>query len=104
MIAMDDCRRQAADSRIVDWRTSILLAAVIATGCASGAPLPPPAPQVPPAFRESADWKAGQPADELKRGAWWEIFGDPQLNAPGDPTRLSVEVDTGGRVVAAKCT
>ena len=54
--------------------------------------LPPPAPQVPPAFKESADWKAGQPADELKRGAWWEIFGDPQLN--GLETTIDVSNDT----------
>lgn len=59
-----------------------LLLAVIGSGCATGGkPLPPPAPQVPPAFKESADWKAGQPADQLRRGAWWEIFGDPQLDA-----------------------
>jgi NodT family efflux transporter outer membrane factor (OMF) lipoprotein len=26
-------------------------------------------------------WKPAQPADTLPRGKWWEIFGDPQLNA-----------------------
>jgi NodT family efflux transporter outer membrane factor (OMF) lipoprotein len=60
----------------------VLLLALMATGCASRhVDLPQPAPQVPPAFKESADWKAGQPADQALRGAWWEIFGDPQLNA-----------------------
>src|SRR5690349_5189286 len=29
--------------------------------------------------------------------------GDPQLGAPTDPTRLTVEVDKAGRVVAAQC-
>jgi NodT family efflux transporter outer membrane factor (OMF) lipoprotein len=98
-VIIDDCRLQIADARIGDWRLAIggraagLLLAVIATGCATGgAALPPPAPQVPPAFRESADWKAGQPADELKRGAWWEVFGDPQLN--GLETAIDVSNDT----------
>jgi NodT family efflux transporter outer membrane factor (OMF) lipoprotein len=26
-------------------------------------------------------WKTGQPRDEVTRGKWWEIFGDPDLNA-----------------------
>ncbi len=31
-------------------------------------------------YKEIADWKPSQPADALKRGAWWEVFGDPLLN------------------------
>jgi NodT family efflux transporter outer membrane factor (OMF) lipoprotein len=27
------------------------------------------------------DWKRAQPRDGLPRGSWWEMFGDPQLNA-----------------------
>jgi len=62
-------------------RAAVLLLALAASSCASGrTTLPPPAPQVPPAFKESADWKAGQPADHVQRGAWWVIFGDPQLD------------------------
>ncbi len=36
-----------------------------------------------PAFKEPppADWQMAQPRDQLRRGKWWEIFGDPQLNA-----------------------
>jgi NodT family efflux transporter outer membrane factor (OMF) lipoprotein len=36
-----------------------------------------------PAFKEPppADWQMAQPRDQLQRGKWWEIFGDPQLNA-----------------------
>jgi NodT family efflux transporter outer membrane factor (OMF) lipoprotein len=63
-------------------RAAALLLALTASSCATGrAPLPPPAPQVPPAFRESADWKTGEPSDQLRRGSWWEVFGDPQLDA-----------------------
>jgi outer membrane protein TolC len=32
-------------------------------------------------YKESGDWKAAQPLDNQDRGAWWEIFHDPQLDA-----------------------
>jgi NodT family efflux transporter outer membrane factor (OMF) lipoprotein len=32
------------------------------------------------AFKETNGWKPAQPSDQLLRGNWWEIFGDPQLN------------------------
>src|SRR5258708_31830570 len=31
-------------------------------------------------YKESGEWKAAQPVDNQERGAWWEIFHDPQLN------------------------
>src|SRR5262249_17684252 len=48
----------------------------------------PPAPMTP-AFKETSPeapaaadgWKLAQPADQSRRDKWWEIFGDPQLNA-----------------------
>jgi NodT family efflux transporter outer membrane factor (OMF) lipoprotein len=33
------------------------------------------------AFKETDGWKPAQPSDQLLRGKWWEVFGDPQLNA-----------------------
>jgi NodT family efflux transporter outer membrane factor (OMF) lipoprotein len=36
--------------------------------------------EVPASFKESDQWQPAQPADQAKRGKWWEIFGDPQLN------------------------
>jgi NodT family efflux transporter outer membrane factor (OMF) lipoprotein len=33
------------------------------------------------AYKESGDWKAAQPVDNLSRGAWWTLFQDPQLDA-----------------------
>jgi NodT family efflux transporter outer membrane factor (OMF) lipoprotein len=47
-------------------------------------------PDVPaaPSFKEAAPapqpgdgWKIANPSDQTARGNWWEIFGDPQLNA-----------------------
>jgi NodT family efflux transporter outer membrane factor (OMF) lipoprotein len=37
--------------------------------------------QPPDLFKEVAGWKPAQPGDQTLRGNWWEIFGDPQLNA-----------------------
>src|ERR1700692_1352995 len=30
---------------------------------------------------EYGDWKVAQPSDAMLRGKWWEVFGDPELNA-----------------------
>ena len=42
-------------------------------------------PNVPTApvdmFKETDGWKPAQPSDQLVRGNWWEVFGDPHLNA-----------------------
>src|SRR4029453_5559002 len=35
----------------------------------------------PDAYRELDGWRIARPQDALDRGAWWEIFEDPQLNA-----------------------
>ena len=48
-------------------------------------------PQVvtPQAIKESKDWKIAEPRDAVPRGKWWEIFGDPQLNALTDKVNVS---------------
>jgi multidrug efflux pump len=33
------------------------------------------------AYTEYGSWKMGQPLDNVPKGAWWEIFGDTNLNA-----------------------
>ncbi len=43
-----------------------------------------PVAPAPVAFKELAgndQWKMATPSDGLIKGKWWEIFGDPQLNA-----------------------
>jgi NodT family efflux transporter outer membrane factor (OMF) lipoprotein len=35
----------------------------------------------PDAYKENDGWKVAQPKDDVIRGAWWEMFGDPHLNA-----------------------
>ena len=63
-------------------RRALAVFAVALSGCAPKTAYTPPAPtQIPPAFKENADWKTAQPADQTAKGAWWEVFQDPQLNA-----------------------
>jgi NodT family efflux transporter outer membrane factor (OMF) lipoprotein len=35
----------------------------------------------PASFKEDDGWKVIQPSDAQLKGNWWELFGDPQLNA-----------------------
>jgi len=53
----------------------------VMTACATAPPYVPPETTPPPAFKELGPWTTAQPADELLRGAWWEIYQDDQLNA-----------------------
>jgi len=49
-------------------------------------------PQAPSAleYKETPpNWKQAQPADQVVRGKWWEIFQDPQLNALEEQVSIS---------------
>jgi len=69
---------------------AIAIACALLGACAVGPNYTKPAVEVPAAYKENAsqpianahtsDWKPAQPADAIKRGAWWEVFGDPVLN------------------------
>jgi NodT family efflux transporter outer membrane factor (OMF) lipoprotein len=51
-----------------------------------------PTAQPPAAFKEMADndqWKMATPHDDLAKGAWWTVFGDPQLNALEDLVNIN---------------
>jgi len=51
--------------------------------------------QPPPQFKEAPGWTQGQPIDDMHRGKWWEIFGDPALNA------LEEQIDVSNQNLAA---
>ena len=36
--------------------------------------------EAPSSFKESDQWQPARPGDQISRGNWWEIFGDPELN------------------------
>lgn len=43
----------------------------------------------PPVYKELDGWKVAQPQDTSIRGNWWELFGDPQLNALEEQVNVS---------------
>ena len=67
------------------------------SGCTVGPKYVRPSAQAPAAFKEltPADfsvtdgWKVAQPQDNVIRDKWWEIFGDPQLNALEEQVNVS---------------
>jgi len=51
------------------------------SGCAVGPDYKRPEVQITPSYKEAGEWKAAQPQDDLDRGKWWGVFGDPLLDA-----------------------
>ncbi|MGA8573472.1 MAG: efflux transporter outer membrane subunit [Desulfobaccales bacterium] len=64
-------------------------------GCTVGPDYVRPPTAAPAAYKEAPGWKVAQPRDELSRGPWWEVYGDPQLNA------LEEQVDINNQNIAA---
>ncbi|MBB5389974.1 MULTISPECIES: efflux transporter outer membrane subunit [unclassified Herbaspirillum] len=63
-------------------RTLTALACALAlAGCAAGPDYKKPQVDMPAAWTPQAPWRPMQPQDAAARGAWWERFGDAQLNA-----------------------
>ncbi|WP_028227324.1 efflux transporter outer membrane subunit [Paraburkholderia ferrariae] len=65
-------------------RCALALAAAAAlAGCAVGPDYVRPAAPVTANYKEleGTGWSAAQPADAAPRGAWWDIYGDAQLDA-----------------------
>ncbi|HLY36616.1 MAG TPA: efflux transporter outer membrane subunit, partial [Candidatus Binatia bacterium] len=67
----------------------------IVTGCAVGPNYVRPPVAAPDAYKETQGWKRAAPQADVLRGGWWEMFGDPQLNA------LEQQVDISNQNVAA---
>ena len=67
------------------------------SGCTVGPRYARPSAQAPAAYKEltPADfsvtdgWKVAQPQDSVIHDKWWEIFGDPQLNALEEQVNVS---------------
>ena len=68
----------------------VLLCVVASIGCAVGPRYSRPATTPPPQYKETpANWKTAEPNDQIARGKWWEIYGDPQLNALEEQIEVS---------------
>jgi NodT family efflux transporter outer membrane factor (OMF) lipoprotein len=77
----------------------VLALAVVIAGAASCAPVGPdyvrPPVAVPPAYKETGDSKSAESKTPLPRARWWELFGDPALNA------LVEQVEVGNQTLQA---
>jgi NodT family efflux transporter outer membrane factor (OMF) lipoprotein len=78
-------------SKIVQFaRLPILSLGLLVMGsCSVGPKYVRPTTQIPPSYKENANWKPAQPGDTAQKGNWWEIFQDPQLNALEDKIAVS---------------
>ena len=59
-------------------------AAALLSACMSPPAYHPPAVEVPAHWKTEPGWQPARPDDGAVRGAWWRIFGDPQLDALED--------------------
>jgi NodT family efflux transporter outer membrane factor (OMF) lipoprotein len=64
------------------WRIAAF-APLFCASCTIGPKYQQPSAPTPVALKElkgNDQWKMATPSDEMLKGKWWEIFGDPQLN------------------------
>ena len=81
----------------------LAVTACLLAGCTVGPKSHTPTVDTPAAYKEltpadyknTEGWKVAQPKDDALRGKWWEIFGDPQLNA------LEEKVNVSNQTIAA---
>ncbi|HLX06556.1 MAG TPA: efflux transporter outer membrane subunit [Thermoanaerobaculia bacterium] len=74
-----------------------LAGGLLAGACSVGPKYQTPATPTPASYKEltpetikeTAGWKAAQPKDDALRGSWWEMFGDPELDALEQRVNLS---------------
>jgi NodT family efflux transporter outer membrane factor (OMF) lipoprotein len=67
-----------------------LVVSLLLAGCAVGPRYSRPQAPSAPEYKEiPPNWKPAQPADQIARGKWWEVFQDPQLNALEEQVSVS---------------
>jgi NodT family efflux transporter outer membrane factor (OMF) lipoprotein len=84
------------------WAVPLVVLSVLG-GCTVGPAYRRPTTDAPQAYKEltaaqfkdTDGWKVAVPQDSVIRGDWWELFGDPQLNA------LEEQVKGSNQTVAA---
>ena len=84
------CRKTKGSSTgfaaLYSW---LLLVVFLTNGCSVGPKYSRPTTQIPPAYKETSNWKTADPSDAARKGNWWEIFQDPQLNALEEKVSVS---------------
>jgi len=57
-----------------------LAVCAILAGCKVGPNYQRPPAPAPEAYKTQPPWRVAAPKDALPKGAWWEVFSDPELN------------------------
>jgi len=82
------CKSSSKQTTLATLAISVL--GVLLAGCTVGPRYSRPQAPSAPEFKERPpNWKQAQPADQVVRGKWWEIFQDPQLNALEEQVSVS---------------
>jgi outer membrane protein, multidrug efflux system len=61
------------------WVMAALLLVAL-SGCKVGPNYHRPSVPAAPQWKEEPPWRTATPQDSIPKGAWWTIFGDPELN------------------------
>ena len=59
---------------------SLLLTAVLLSGCSVGPNYHRPSAQVPDTWKGEGPWQAAAPQDSIPKGTWWQLYQDAELN------------------------
>jgi NodT family efflux transporter outer membrane factor (OMF) lipoprotein len=65
-------------------RTVAFAALLSISACSVGPDYRRPDVETPSAYKEDQGWTVAQPADLAPRGKWWQVYGDPDLDALED--------------------
>jgi NodT family efflux transporter outer membrane factor (OMF) lipoprotein len=63
------------------FRLATLGLAALLAACAAGPDYVRPTLDLPAAYKETGPWKAAEPHSAASAQAWWQVFGDPTLDA-----------------------
>ncbi|HVA95091.1 MAG TPA: efflux transporter outer membrane subunit [Candidatus Dormibacteraeota bacterium] len=86
---IERCPQQTRGKLFCPAITSLFLGLLLMQGCAIGPKYTKPVTQIPPAYKETGNWKPAAPSDAARKGQWWEIFQDSQLNGLEDKLTVS---------------
>src|SRR5581483_6178860 len=62
-------------------RALLACALALASACTVGPDYVRPSAPEPAEYKNAGDWKVAQPRDDVLRGPWWDVFGDPVLSS-----------------------
>jgi NodT family efflux transporter outer membrane factor (OMF) lipoprotein len=85
-----DRPKTVAKSRRLPPAALCTLLAWLLAGCVVGPRYSRPSAPIPGAYKETPDhWKQAEPADQVLRGKWWEIYQNPELNSLEEKINVS---------------